>query len=220
MSGYLRESEGHPYRGNYCERMALPLDTSTTPGASLSDGVTEPRGKVLPLNSKRLKTVQLQRLARALSIPTSASGDELRQLIDGKLEGMEREPRNVQVVISEAEHGAERLSLWDDDGAFLEVDPEIEHVGARRGDDRGETDPAVTVEGLQAALACALEENEQLKAQLEQHRENLEKERGLKRILEEEKRKLEESTSPARVSELESELKRERENEKYVEDAM
>ena len=90
MSGYLRESEGHPYRGNYCERMALPLDTSTTPGASLSDGVTEPRGKVLPLNSKRLKTVQLQRLARALSIPTSASGDELRQLIDGKLEGMER----------------------------------------------------------------------------------------------------------------------------------
>ena len=161
MSGYLRESEGHPYRGNYCERMALPLDTSTTPGASLSDGVTEPRGKVLPLNSKRLKTVQLQRLARALSIPTSASGDELRQLIDGKLEGMEREPRNVQVVISEAEHGAERLSLWDDDGAFLEVDPEIEHVGARGGDDRGETDPAVTVEGLQAALACALEENEQ-----------------------------------------------------------
>ena len=117
------------------------------PGASLSDRVTEPRGKVLPLNSKRLRTVQLQRLARALSIPTSASGDELRQLIDGKLEGMEREPRNVQVVISEAEHGPARLSL---------------------------------------------------------------KERGLKRILEEEKRKLEESASPARVSELESELKREK----------
>ena len=116
----------------------------------------------------------------------------------------------MQVVISEAEHGAERLSLWDDDGAFLEVDPEIEHVGARGGDDRGETDPAITVEGLQAALACALEENEQLKAQLEQHRENLEKERGLKGILEEEKRKLEESASPARVSELESELKREK----------
>ena len=52
MSEYLGESEGHPYRGNYCERMALPLDTLTTPGASLSDGVTEPRGKVLPLNSR------------------------------------------------------------------------------------------------------------------------------------------------------------------------
>ena len=69
--------------------MAQPLDTSTTSSASLSDGVTELRGKVLPLNSKRLKTVQLQRLARALSIPTSASGDELHQLIDGKVEGME-----------------------------------------------------------------------------------------------------------------------------------
>lgn len=67
----------------------------------------------------------------------------------------------MQVVISEAEHGAERLSLWDDDGAFLEVDPEIEHVGARGGDDREETEPAITVEGLQAALACALKENEQ-----------------------------------------------------------
>ena len=50
----------------------------------------------------------------------------------------------MQVVISEAEHGAERLSLWDDDGAFLEVDPEIEHVGACGSDDRGETEPDIT----------------------------------------------------------------------------
>ena len=196
--------------------MAQPLDTSTTSSASLSDGVAEPRGKVLPLNSKRLKTVQLQRLARALSIPTSASGDELRQLIDGKLEGMEREPRNVQVVILEAEHGAERLSLWDDDGAFLEIDPEIEHVGARGGEDGVETEPVVTVEGLQAALDCALEENKRLKTQLEQQQETLEKERGLMGLLEEEKRKLEESALPARVSELEGELKREREKMKSM----
>ena len=80
-------------------------------------------------------------------------------------------------------------------------------MGARGDDDREETEPAITVEELQAALACALEENEQLKAQLEQHRETLEKERGLKGILEEEKRKLEDSASPARVSELECELR-------------
>ena len=42
-------------------------------------------------------------------------------------------------------------------GAFLEVDPEIKHVGARVGEDREETEPAVTIEGLQAALDCALE---------------------------------------------------------------
>ena len=43
----------------------------------------------------------------------------------------EREPRNVQVVILEAEHGVDYLSLWDDDGAFLEADLEIKHVGAK-----------------------------------------------------------------------------------------
>ena len=43
----------------------------------------------LPLNSKRLKTVQLQRLAQALFILMSASGNELHQLMDDKLEGME-----------------------------------------------------------------------------------------------------------------------------------
>ena len=32
--------------------MAQPLDTPTTPSASLSDRVIEPRGKVLPLNSE------------------------------------------------------------------------------------------------------------------------------------------------------------------------
>ena len=82
----------------------------------------------------------------------------------------------MQVVILEAEHGAERLSLWDDDGAFLEVDPEIEHSGVRVGEDREETEPAVTVEGLQAALDCELEEDRRLKIQLEQQQETLEKE--------------------------------------------
>ena len=79
---------------------------------------------------------------------------------DRRQRGVEREPRNVQVVILEVEHGMEDLSFWNNEGALLEVDPEIEHVGARRSDDREKTEPANTIEGLQAALNCTLEENE------------------------------------------------------------
>ena len=183
--------------------MAQPLDTPT---------LDEPRGKVLPLNSKRLKTTQLQRLARALSLPTSASGDELRLMIDGKLGEMEKEPRNVQVVISEAERGAERLSLWDDDGSFLDVDPESpDGDGSEK-----ETESAATVGELQAALDHALEENAQLRVELQQQQTALEEERSQTEALKKENERLEETTTLTRVSELEGELKRERDKMKSV----
>ena len=54
----------------------------------------------------------------------------------------------------------EDLSFWNNEGALLEVDPEIEHMRAPRSDDREKTEPAITIEGLQAALNCALEQNE------------------------------------------------------------
>jgi len=94
-------------------------------------------------------------------------------MIDGKLGEMEKEPRNVQVVISEAEHGVERLSLWDDDGLFLDVDPGSPDGG---GGEK-ETESAATVGELQAALDHALEENAQLRVELQQQQMALE-ERG------------------------------------------
>ena len=39
----------------------------------------------LPLNSKRLTAHHLWHLAAELEVPTGASADELRQMIDGKL---------------------------------------------------------------------------------------------------------------------------------------
>ena len=39
----------------------------------------------LPLNSKRLKASHLRWLVTALEVPTAALGDELRQMIDGRL---------------------------------------------------------------------------------------------------------------------------------------
>ena len=53
----------------------------------------------IPLNSRRLSTIHLKRLATAIDVPTSANGDEVRQMIEGRLIAQGREPRNVQVVL-------------------------------------------------------------------------------------------------------------------------
>ena len=77
--------------------------------------------KVLPLNSRRLTVANLRKIAHCMSLPVSVPGTELRQLIDGKLIGMGKEPRNVQVVIVETESGVERLSLQDEEGIFVDA---------------------------------------------------------------------------------------------------
>ena len=43
-----------------------------------------PRAR-LPLNSKRITTEQIKRVGRALGVPTDASVDEVRVMIEGKL---------------------------------------------------------------------------------------------------------------------------------------
>ena len=78
-----------------------------------------PRGKLLPLNSRRLTTVQLKKIAEGLRLPTAGSTDEIRQLIEGKLE----EEHNVQAAVDEATTVNVTLSLVDDEGVFLEVEP-------------------------------------------------------------------------------------------------
>ncbi len=77
-----------------------------------------PHGRVLPLNSRRLKAAHLRALAEQLDLPTSASADETRQLVEGKLEGLNKEPRNVQVIIQEVDDGSASLYLTDEDGVF------------------------------------------------------------------------------------------------------
>ena len=44
-----------------------------------------PRGRVLPLNSKRLTSTHLKQVAEKLKLPTTGSADQIRQLIEGKL---------------------------------------------------------------------------------------------------------------------------------------
>ena len=81
-----------------------------------------PRGRVLPLNSKRLTSAHLKQVAEKLGLPTTGSADQIRQLIEGKLQE-DREVSNVQVVVRESTYRELVLSLIDEDGVFLETDP-------------------------------------------------------------------------------------------------
>ena len=56
----------------------------------------QPRKVVFPLSSRRLKLYQLQQLAQALELPTSASSDDLRVMVEEKLRAMDRNPLNTQ----------------------------------------------------------------------------------------------------------------------------
>ena len=59
------------------------------------------------MNSKRLWREQLEWLARALQLPTSVSGDEMQQMIDGKLSDGGKQTPNVQVVMGDTDPGVE-----------------------------------------------------------------------------------------------------------------
>ena len=81
----------------------------------------QPRKVVFPLSSRRLKLYQLQQLAQVLELPTSASSDDLRVMVEEKLRAMDRNPFNTQVVMDLQEEGTENLSLQDEEGQFLHV---------------------------------------------------------------------------------------------------
>ena len=72
--------------------MASETDQNSSPMAGLTSDVDKeesiglPHGKLYPLNSRRLIAVYLQHIAEALSLPSTGSADEVRQLIEGKLQ--------------------------------------------------------------------------------------------------------------------------------------
>ena len=53
----------------------------------------------------------MQQLAQALELPTSASSDDLRVMVEEKLRAMDRNPFNTQVVMDIQDEGTENLSV-------------------------------------------------------------------------------------------------------------
>ena len=72
-----------------------------------------PKGPTYPLNLKRVKAGQLQRIAASVGLPTTGTAAVTRQLIEGKLMEMEREPKNAQVVIQDTSENP-AISLIED----------------------------------------------------------------------------------------------------------
>ena len=134
---------------------------STEAKTKSADG-SLPRGggsKTVPLNSRRLTAQILRSLAAGLDIPTSASNEKLRHMIEGKLLEQEREPRDVQVVIMAAETegtGASpgRILLQDEDGVFLDVESSSTTTAGGPGDGEHEED-AKSLEGRERADTLA-----------------------------------------------------------------
>ena len=94
--------------------------TTTMTERSALEGEGLPMGRVLPLNSRHLLAAHVKALAEQLGLPTTASGVEMRQLIEGNLEALGHDPRNVQVIVQEGEDGeaAATLFLVDEGGVF------------------------------------------------------------------------------------------------------
>ena len=158
---------------------------------------TAPRGRLLPLNSRRLTSAHLKQIAESLGLPTTGSSDEIRQLIEGKLQES-RDVRNIQVVVDETPTISLKLSLMDEDGVFLESTPIVKPV-KEMGED------------LTLRLTEAEQKNAELQVELAETREQLTKQQEETARLTEEMS----STSTAdEVRKLKDELKQEREKAK------
>ena len=139
-----------------------------------SEGEDLPLGKVLPLNSKRLKAAYVKALAEELNVPTSASTEETRALIEGTLEELDREPRNVQVIVQGLEDGGTCLYLADQDGVFCQTragderPPTKEHPQSTERGDEGSGDEhwANQLESASEALAKSQERVRRLEQEI------------------------------------------------------
>ena len=93
------------------------------PGAQQSvQGHTQRSRTVLPfpLNSRRMKAVYLRRVADKLGLPSNATANDLRQIVEGKLREMGHEPGNLQVAVEESPT-TETLQLLNAYGPIIEV---------------------------------------------------------------------------------------------------
>ena len=125
-----------------------------------------PQGRTYPLNSKRIASGQLQALAKVLELPTGASNEETRQLLEGKLMELEREPRNVQVVVREDK----RIFLVYEEGIIVSTEHVSNdtqgHVSSEVLDHVNNESHRDDVFELRSALCEAHSKNESLTSQL------------------------------------------------------
>lgn len=99
------------------DHVADTEDTSTAD----TDGSPDVRGKSYTVSSRRIPHSVLQLVAEMLELPTRASSDELRQLIESQLDELEQDARNLQIVLKETESSLS-VSLISHDGVFKSIE--------------------------------------------------------------------------------------------------
>ena len=86
-------------------------------------------GRAFPLSSRRLTLTHLHAIAQALKLPTSASGEDILLMIEGKLGEMGRNPRTVQVCtdnpVPGGGSGIAVVGLQDQNGLFLKIERDM-----------------------------------------------------------------------------------------------
>ena len=84
-----------------------------------------PKGPAYSLNSRHLTIAHLQRIVDSLGLPTNGSAAVTRQLMEGKLMEMGREPQNIQVVVQGMDENSV-LYLINEDGIIFTINPACE----------------------------------------------------------------------------------------------
>ena len=86
--------------------MSTPRDGgTTTPDSHVT------RSRLLPLNSSRLATDVIKRVAVELGLPRTASKADILPMIEGKLAEGKQEPRNMQVRLTEEDETLRVIEL-------------------------------------------------------------------------------------------------------------
>ena len=132
-----------------------------------------PEGNIYPLSFKKLAD-QLHELAGMLRLPSSFTGSSMRQLIEGKLLEMGKEPRNVQVIVSDE---GRRQHLVTDDGVIATEPKQVSNtdVCAHTTNECFNNELSVhELESLHSALREACLKNMQLANELHARDESLE----------------------------------------------
>ena len=134
-----------------------------------------------------------------MELPSTRSADEVRQLIEGKLQN-EHEVRNVQVVLEETSFLNIKLSLTGEERVFLEAEPLQKPL-----------EVPVDSAGLERKLSEAEAQNENLTAELMVLQEELSGQKEEVARLQEE---LHTKSDGEEVKKLKSDLQKEREKSK------
>ena len=119
----------------------------------------------IPLNSRRLTANHVKRMARALGVPTTAAGEDIRQMVEGKITETGHEPRNVQVQLDGSTPDC-AFSLLDDEGEFLVVEAE-QRVDETPDLTDSEPDEERDTEALRAEVEAVRAENTELQEQVQ-----------------------------------------------------